>query len=206
MSEYQRLGTDRLPPRKGVKYVAASARVMPNPKAKLLDQVREVLRVKHYSIHTEDAYVGWIKRFIFFHGKRHPREMGAPEVQAFLSDLAVRGEVSASTQNQALNALVFLYSEVLHQELGWMNELVRAKRLKRMPTVMSKEEVQRVLAAMTGTPQLMARLLYGTGMRLMECLRLRVKDVDFANNYIVIRDGKGDKDRLTMLPATLKGA
>ena len=160
--------------------------------------------MKHYSIHTEDAYVGWIKRFIFFHGKRHPREMGGPEVQAFLSDLAVRGEVSASTQNQALNSLVFLYSEVLHQELGWMNELVRAKRPKRVPTVMSKQEVQRVLAAMTGTTQLMARLLYGTGMRLMECLRLRVKDVDFANNYIVIRDGKGDKDRITMLPATLK--
>ena len=178
--------------------------MLPNPKAKLLDQVREVLRVKHYSIHTEDAYVGWIKRFIFFHGKRHPREMGAAQVQAFLSDLAVKGEVSASTQNQALNSLVFLYSEVLHQELGWMNELVRAKRPKRVPTVMSKEEVRRVLAAMTGTTQLMARLLYGTGMRLMECLRLRVKDVDFANNYIVIRDGKGDKDRITMLPATLK--
>jgi len=178
--------------------------VLPNPKAKLLEQVREVLRVKHYSIHTEEAYAGWIKRFIFFHGKRHPRAMGAPEVQAFLSELAVKAEVSASTQNQALNALVFLYSEVLHQELGWMNGLVRAKRPKRMPTVMSKEEVQRVLAAMTGTPQLMARLLYGTGMRLMECLRLRVKDVDFANNYMVVRDGKGEKDRMTMLPATLK--
>ena len=187
-------------------YVPAAAKVIPNPKARLLDQVREVLRVKHYSIHTEQAYVAWIKRFIFFHGKRHPRDMGAPEVQTFLSDLAVTGQVSASTQNQALNALVFLYREVLHQELGWMNELVRAKRPKRMPTVMSKEEVQRVLAAMTGTPQLMARLLYGTGMRLMESLRLRVKDIDFANNYIVVRDGKGEKDRLTTLPATLKAA
>ena len=108
--------------------------------------------MKHYSIHTEDAYVGWIKRFIFFHGKRHPREMGGPEVQAFLSDLAVRGEVSASTQNQALNSLVFLYSEVLHQELGWMNELVRAKRPKRVPTVMSKEETQRVLAGTRRRP------------------------------------------------------
>ena len=202
--EYQQLSVPEVRAGEGLKHVPGLSKVMPNPKAKLLDQVREVLRVKHYSIHTEDAYVGWIKRFIFFHGKRHPREMGAAQVQAFLSDLAVKGQVSASTQNQALNALVFLYSEVLHQELGWMNELVRAKRPKRVPTVMSKEEVQRVLAAMTGTPQLMARLLYGTGMRLMECLRLRVKDVDFANNYIVVRDGKGDKDRITMLPATLK--
>ena len=205
-ADYQQLQTAALRSAPKLKYVPGLSKVVPNPKAKLLDQVREVLRVKHYSIHTEDAYVGWIKRFIFFHGKRHPREMGATEVQTFLSDLAVRGNVSASTQNQALNALVFLYSEVLHQELSWMNELVRARRHKRVPTVMSKEEVQRVLAAMTGTPQLMARLLYGTGMRLMECLRLRVKDVDFANNYIIIRDGKGDKDRITMLPATLKAS
>lgn len=204
--DYQRVAT--IPPGGAGRsnYVASTAKVIPNPKAKLLDQVREVLRVKHYSIHTEAAYVRWIKRFIFFHGKRHPREMGAAEVQAFLSDLAVSGEVSASTQNQALNALVFLYSEVLHQELGWMNELVRAKRPKRMPTVMSKEEMSRLLAAMSGTPQLMAKLLYGTGMRLMECLRLRVKDIDFANNYIVVRDGKGDKDRLTMLSDSLKAA
>jgi integron integrase len=202
--EYQQFRVPQVRAGERLKYVPGLSKVMPNPKAKLLDQVREVLRVKHYSIHTEDAYVGWIKRFIFFHGKRHPRDMGATEVQAFLSDLAVKAEVSASTQNQALNALVFLYSEVLHQELGWMNELVRAKRPRRVPTVMSKEEVQRVLAAMTGTPQLMAQLLYGTGIRLMECLRLRVKDLDFANNYIVIRDGKGDKDRITMLPATLK--
>src|SRR6059036_2810745 len=145
-TDYQSLRTNTPRPIERSNYVAASARVIPNPKAKLLDQVREVVRVKHYSIHTEEAYVGWIKRFILFHGKRHPREMGAPEVQAFLSDLAVRSQVSASTQNQALNALVFLYSQVLHQELGWMNELVRARRPKRVPTVMSKEEVQRVNA------------------------------------------------------------
>src|SRR5687767_7616881 len=119
--EYQRVTSPHVRRREGLNYVPRLAKVIPNPKAKLLDQVREVLRVKHYSIHTEDAYVGWIKRFIFFHDKRHPRDMSAPEVQAFLSDLAVKGEVSASTQNQALNALVFLYSEVLHQELGWMN-------------------------------------------------------------------------------------
>lgn len=204
--EYQGVRVPEVRPGERLNYVPGLSKVIPNPKAKLLDQVREVLRVKHYSIHTEGAYVGWIKRFIFFHGKRHPREMSAPEVQAFLSDLTVRGEVSPSTQNQALNALVFLYGEVLHQQLGWMNELVRARRPKRLPTVMSQAEVKRVLAAMSGTPQLMARLLYGTGMRLMECLRLRVKDIDFANNYIVIRAGKGDKDRLTMLPATLKAA
>lgn len=192
----------QLPP----KASAGSTRVIPNPKAKLLDQVREVLRVKHYSIRTEDAYVGWIKRFIFFHGKRHPRELGPAEVQAFLSHLAVEGQVAASTQNQALNALVFLYNEVLHMELGALDELVRARRPKRIPVVLTKEEVQRVNAAMTGTSQLMARLLYGAGLRLMECLRLRVKDVDFAANHIIVRNGKGDQDRVTMLPTTLKPA
>lgn len=185
---------------------AVSTQVIPNPKAKLLDQVREVLRVKHYSIRTEDAYVGWIKRFIFFHGKRHPREMGAAQVQAFLSHLAVEGNVSASTQNQALNALVFLYNEVLHSKLATLDQLVRARRPKRIPVVLTKEEVQRVTAAMTGTTQLMARLLYGSGLRLMECLRLRVKDIDFAANHIIVRNGKGDKDRLTMLPLALKPA
>lgn len=179
---------------------------MPNPKARLLDQVREVLRVKHYSIHTEDAYVGWIKRYIFFHQKRHPREMSAPEVQAFLSDLAVTQNVSASTQNQALNALVFLYAEVLHVELDWMHNLVRTRRSRRVPLVLSRPEIQRVLAAMTGTTQLMGKLLYGTGLRLMECLRLRVKDLDFARGLIIVRDGKGQKDRVTMLPEVLRQA
>jgi integron integrase len=187
-------------------YVATSARVIPNPKAKLLDQVREVLRVKHYAIRTEEVYVHWIKRYIFFHHKRHPREMGAAEVQAFLSDLAVNQKVSASTQNQALNALVFLYDQVLHMELEWMDGLVRARRTARLPVVMAREEVRRVIAAMAGTHQLLAKLLYGTGLRLMECLRLRVKDIDFERNQIIVRNGKGDKDRVTMLPEAIKPA
>src|SRR6266545_4402044 len=174
--------------------------VVPNPKARLLDQVREVLRLKHYSIRTEEAYVQWIKRFIFFHGKRHPREMGAREIEMFLTDLAVRGKVAASTQNQALNALVFLYKEVLHIELGEFSA-VRAKRSQRLPVVLTKDEASKLLAAMkSGTVGLMVRLLYGTGMRLMECVRLRVKDVLFEENQIVVRDGKGAKDRVTMLP------
>jgi integron integrase len=178
--------------------------VVPNPKARLLDQVREVLRLKHYSIRTEEAYVQWIKRFIFFHGKRHPKEMGAREIEAFLTDLAVRGKVAASTQNQALNALVFLYREVLHVELGEFSA-VRAKRPERLPVVLTKAEASRLLAAMKpGTIGLMVRLLYGTGMRLMECVRLRVKDVMFEENQIMVRDGKGGKDRVTMLPSSLK--
>jgi integrase len=179
-------------------------KIIPNPKARLLDQVREVLRLKHYSLRTEETYVGWIKRFIFFHQKRHPREMGAPEVQAFLSHLAVQGQVAASTQNQALNALVFLYHQVLDQDLGDFAAFVRAKRPARLPVVLSRDEVHRLLGALTGTYQLMGRLLYGTGMRLMECMRLRVKDVDFERNQVMVRDGKGMKDRRTMLPLSLK--
>src|SRR5437667_311764 len=156
---------------------SSSDGVVPNPKARLLDQVREVIRVKHYSIRTEQAYVGWIKRFIFFHNKRHPREMAAPEVQAFISHLAAKRDVAASTQNQALNALVFLYGQVLHQELGAIGEMARARRPSRLPVVLTKMEVSRLLTGMSGTFQLMARLLYGTGMRLMEAVRLRVKDV-----------------------------
>ena len=180
------------------------AAVIPNPKARLLDQVREVIRVKHYSLRTEETYLQWMKRFIFFHGKRHPREMGAREIEAFLTDLAVRRRVASSTQNQALNALVFLYQEVLHLEVGEFSA-VRAKRPSRLPTVLTQEEVRRLLTAVKpGTLSLMARLLYGTGMRLMECVRLRVKDVLLDQNQIVIRDGKGFKDRVTMLPASLK--
>ena len=178
--------------------------MVPNPKARLLDQVRDVIRVKHYSIRTEEAYVQWIKRFIFFHGKRHPREMGPREIEAFLTDLAVRGNVAASTQNQALNAVVFLYKEVLHIELGEFSA-VRAKRPERLPVVLTKAEAAKLLAAMKpGTIGLMVRLLYGTGMRLMECVRLRVKDVLFEENQIVVRDGKGAKDRVTMLPSSVK--
>jgi integron integrase len=172
---------------------------------KLLDQVRARIRVKHYSIRTEAQYVQWIKRFIYFHDKRHPRDMGALEVEAFLTDLAVTGRVSASTQNQALSALLFLYREVLEIVLPWLDNVTRAKPSQRLPVVLTPAEVRAVLDRMGGTYGLMARLLYGTGMRLMECVRLRVKDVDFGRNEILIREGKGGKDRVTMLPAALVG-
>jgi integron integrase len=170
---------------------------------KLLDQVRDRIRVKHYSIRTETQYLHWIKRFILYHDKRHPRDMGADEVGAFLTHLATAGQVSASTQNQALSALLFLYREILDVELPWLNEVIRAKKPQRLPVVLSKNEVGRVLERLDGTYGLMGRLLYGTGMRLMECCRLRVKDIDFDRGEIVIRDGKGAKDRVTMLPALL---
>ena len=170
---------------------------------KLLDQVRDKIRVKHYSIRTETQYLQWIKRFILFHGKRHPQDMDAVEVEAFLTHLAVEGSVSASTQNQALSALLFLYREVLGINLPWMNTMVRAKKPQRLPVVLSRAEVALVLERMDGGYGLMARLLYGTGMRLMECVRLRVKDIDFGQREILIRDGKGAKDRVTMLPETL---
>lgn len=169
----------------------------------LLEEVRRRVRAKHYSLRTEQAYVGWVRRFVVANGRRHPREMGAAEVEAFLSHLAVEGGVAASTQNQALAALLFLYREVLGVDLPWLENLTRAKRPKRLPTVLSREEVQRVLAVMDGCSGLIARLLYGTGMRLMECLRLRVKDVDFERNEILIREGKGAKDRRTVLPGRL---
>jgi len=173
---------------------------------KLLDQVRDRIRVKHYSIRTETQYVQWVRRFILFHGKKHPRDMGAPEVEAFLTHLAVEGNVAAATQNQALSALLFLYREVLAIDLPWLNDVTRAKRPQRMPVVLTREETRAVLDRMTGVYGLMARLLYGTGMRLMECVRLRVKDVDFARREILIRDGKGAKDRVTMLPDSVVGA
>jgi integron integrase len=170
---------------------------------RLFDEIRRQLRLKHYSLRTEQAYVAWIRRFIVANGRRHPREMGGAEVEAFLSRLAVDGNVAAGTQNQALAALLFLYRVVLAIELPWMENVVRAKRPRRVPNVLSREEVQRLLAAMDGRPWLVASLLYGTGMRLMECLRLRVKDVDFARHEITVRDGKGGKDRRTMLPRSL---
>ena len=169
---------------------------------KLLDQVRDAIRLKHYSIRTEQAYVNWIKRYIYFHNVRHPAEMGAPEVQAFLTHLAVEGNVAASTQNQALSALLFLYNAVLHQDLGPIDAM-RANKPKRLPSVLTKEEVHRVLGHLSGTHLLMAKLLYGSGLRLMECLRLRVKDLDFAQCQILVRDGKGEKDRVTMLPESV---
>lgn len=184
--------------------IPAAADASGNRKApRLLDEVRNRLRLKHYSLRTERAYVGWIRRFILANRKRHPREMGGPEVERFLSTLAVQGQVAASTQNQALSALLFLYRDVLGTELPWMEDVVRAKRPQRLPTVLSQEEVRRVLALMEGRPWLLASLLYGTGMRLMEGIRLRIKDVDFARNEITVRDGKGGKDRRTVLPASL---
>jgi integron integrase len=169
-------------------------------KPKLLDQVRTAIRRKHYSIRTEDAYVDWIKRYIFFHHKRHPSEMAAPEMEQFLNHLAVEKNVAASTQNQALSALVFLYREVLKQDFEWMENLERAKKPERLPVVMTETEVRHVLAHLDGRHWLMASLLYGAGLRLMECVRLRVKDVDFEYRQITVRDGKGAKDRVTMLP------
>lgn len=170
---------------------------------KLLDQLREKLRVKHYSIRTETQYLQWVKRFILYHGKRHPKDMGEKEVEAFLTHLATVGNVSASTQNQALSALLFLYREILGVNLPWLDKVVRAKKPQRLPTVLTKLEVGRIIERMEGTYGLMARLLYGTGMRLMECCRLRVKDIDFERREILIRDGKGAKDRVTMLPGVL---
>jgi integron integrase len=171
---------------------------------RLLDRVRAAVRMRHYSRRTEKAYAAWIRRFIVFHQKRHPREMGAAEVTAFLSSLAARG-VSASTQNQALSAILFLYGAVLGQQLEWMNDIVRAQRPVRLPVVLSREEVAARLSKLHGPVWLMASLIYGAGLRLMECAELRVKDVNFDRGELTIRDGKGGKDRVTMLPAVMKG-
>lgn len=176
-----------------------------NPtKPRLLDQVREAIRMRHYSYRTEEAYVGWIWRFILFHGKRHPAEMGKPEIEQFLTALAVKSNVAASTQNQALAALLFLYKDVLECDPGWLDEVVRAKRPQRLPTVLRRDEVTALLQAMRGVSWLMAMLLYGAGLRLRECLRLRVKDIDFSRNEVLVREGKGNKDRVTMLAVAVK--
>jgi integron integrase len=172
-------------------------------KPKLLEQVRDAIRLKHYSIRTEQVYIDWIRRFILFHNKRHPREMAEPEVTQFLTHLAREGNVAASTQNQALSALLFLYKEVLKQEIGWLGRVERAKRPARVPIVLSASEVRQVCGHLKGVERLMASLLYGSGLRLMECVRLRIKDVDFAYAQITVRDGKGGKDRVTMLPVNL---
>ncbi|HSE86718.1 MAG TPA: integron integrase [Candidatus Binatia bacterium] len=171
---------------------------------KLLDQVRQAIRRRHYSDRTEKAYVHWIKRYIFFHNKRHPLEMAESEIAQFLSGLATEGRVSASTQNQALNAILFLYNEVLSKKIGLIDGVVRAKRPQRLPVVLTKEEVKKVLDRMNGTPRLMGILLYGAGLRLMECCRLRIKDIDFTRNEVVVRSGKGNKDRYTMLPSAVR--
>jgi integron integrase len=171
---------------------------------KLLDQVREVIRMKHYSIRTEQAYVDWIKRYIFFHNKRHPQEMGEDEIRSFISDLASKKSVAASTQTVALSALLFLYRDVLRKDLPYVEGIERAKKPERLPVVFTKAEVHKVLSRLDGVPYLIASLLYGAGLRLMDALRLRVKDIDFERNEIVVREGKGAKDRVTMLPRSIK--
>jgi integron integrase len=175
----------------------------PDKPKKLLDRVCDVARVKHYSLRTERTYCDWIERFIRFHHLRHPSEMGAEEVSEFLTHLARDGNVSGSTQNQALSALLFLYKQVLKQEIGWLEDVERAKRPMRQPVVLTRDEIHQLFAHLHGTPRLMAGLLYGSGLRLMECVRLRVKDVDFGYARITVRDGKGARDRLTMLPVNL---
>jgi integron integrase len=178
----------------------------PPSKPKLLDQIRDVIRRKHYSFRTEQTYLDWTRRFILFHGKRHPREMAEAEITEFLTFLACEGKVAASTQNQALSALLFLYKEVLRQEIGWLDQVERVKRPARLPVVLTKDEVRKVFAHLHGTHRIMAGLLYGSGLRLMECVRLRAKDVDFGYAQVVVRDGKGAKDRVTMLPVNLAQA
>jgi len=171
---------------------------------KLLDQVREAIRARHMSYRTEEAYVGWIRRFILFHGKRHPAELGPPEITRFLTALAVDSHVGAATQNQALAALLFLYREVFGHDPGWLDGILRAKRSQRLPVILPRREVGALLNNLGGSNWIMAMLLYGAGLRLRECLRLRVKDVDFTRNEILVREGKGNKDRVTMLPASVK--
>ncbi len=170
------------------------------PSSRLLDQVRDRIRFKHYSIRTEQAYTDWIKRFILFHGKQHPATLGASEVETFLTHLAVERNVAAATQNQARSALLFLYKDVLGIELPWLDGVEHARTPARLPVVLTQEEVAHVLRELKGMHALIGRLLYGSGMRIMECVRLRVKDVEFSRFEIVVRDGKGAKDRVTMLP------
>ena len=171
---------------------------------KLLELFREAMRVRHYSKRTEDTYCAWLKRYVHFHNMRHPKEIGEPEINAFLTHLAVAEKVSASTQNQALSALLFLYRNVIGKEVGDLGHVIRARKPIHLPVVLSREEVKALLAQLTGDKWLMASLMYGAGLRLMECLRLRVQDIDFSCNEILVRDGKGAKDRITMLPESLK--
>jgi integron integrase len=173
------------------------------PTRGLLDRVRGVLRTRHFSRRTEQAYVAWIRRFILFHGTRHPDRLGSPEVAGYLSHLASRREVSASTQNQAFSALLFLFRDVLGRELAGLNHVPRARLPERLPIVLTREEVAAVLRQMRGTPRLMCALMYGSGLRLLECCRLRVKDLDFSRQELLIRDGKGQRDRVTVLPGQL---
>ena len=191
--------TDPVAPASGLSSSGARSNVLPS-KPRFLDQVRARLRTEHYSRRTEDAYVGWIRRFILCNGKRHPNELGEAEVTRFLSELAVKSKVASSTQNQALSALLFLYGNVLKRDLAWLEGLVRARGPRRLPTVLTREEVRAVLEQLGGTSWLVTTLLYGGGLRLTEALRLRVKDLDFAAHQITVRGGKGNKDRVTLLP------
>ena len=177
-----------------------------NKQPKLLDIVRNKIRLKHYSIRTEEAYVFWIKRYIYFHNKRHPKDMGRTEIEAFLTDLAVNGEVAASTQNQAFSALLFLYEKVLNKSAFKNIDALRAKKPQRLPTVLTFDETMEIIDSITGIFQLIVKLLYGCGLRGIECVRLRIKDIDFEMNQIVVRNGKGQKDRVTMLPEDVKFA
>lgn len=167
---------------------------------KLLDQMRESMRARHYRSRTEETYCQWVRRFILFHQKRHPAGMGEPEINAFLTHLAVKDKVSASTQNQALSAILYLYRHVIGRDVGDLGEVIRARKPKRLPVVMTRDEVKAVLDHLNGDKWLMASLLYGSGLRLMECLQLRIHDLDFAGRELLVRDGKGGKDRRTMLP------
>ena len=175
-------------------------------KARLLDKVSDRIRTLHYSIRTEQSYISWIKRFIIFNNKKHPNDMGKLEIESFLTHLAVKRNVSAGTQNQALNAILFLYRQVLHIDLPWLEDVTRAKKPSRLPVVLTVREVNAVLSSLDGVRGLVAQLLYGTGMRLMECLRLRVKDIDFERKEIIVRHGKGGKDRVTVLPDKISAA
>ena len=182
----------------------APTAVAPPQPPKLLDRIRQACRVRHYSIRTEDCYVDWARRFILYHNKRHPLDMGAAEINAFLTHLAVEGHVAASTQNQAFSALLFLYRSVLEVEPGLIDGVIRAKRPERLPIILSRDEVRAVLGRLEGVPRLVSLLLYGAGLRILDALRLRIQDVDFARMELLIRHGKGGKDRRTMLPAAAK--
>jgi integron integrase len=187
-------GVNELPPAEDTPLIRA-----------VLTAVRNAIRARHYSLRTERTYVVWVRRFLLFHGGANPRQLGAPEVTAFLSSLAVRGRVAAATQNQALAAVLFLYREVMKVELPWLTEVVRAKTARRLPTVLTTREVRDLFSRMEGQHALMARLMYGSGLRISECVALRVKDVDLERLEVMVRDGKGGKDRVTMLPSSLVG-
>ncbi|MGA8266085.1 MAG: integron integrase, partial [Ignavibacteriaceae bacterium] len=176
------------------------------PGSQLLNSVRTELKTKHYSKRTEQAYLSWIKRYIFFHGKKHPAEMGQKEIKEFLNHLAVKGNVASSTQNQALHGILFLYKNILNKDIGWIENIKKVSRVKHLPVVLNKEEIRRIFENLDGIVLLVSKLLYGSGMRLGECIKIRVQDLDLELRTITIRDGKGEKDRITILPDKLTEA